>query len=129
MPQERGYEETIQMADVKWEIPKHIAPEHEDVPVERTEDALAKLTAEQPQLMEIMPDIGTALVEGLQPSRVLTQMTREKEEAAGDLFATGAEMTEQREISAELSQLWAELKPETRVQPLTTRLDEEAAQV
>lgn len=117
------------MADVKWEIPKHIAPEHEDVPVERTEDALAKLTAEQPQLMEIMPDIGTALVEGLQPSRVLTQMTREKEEAAGDLFATGAEMTEQREISAELSQLWAELKPETRVQPLTTRLDEEAAQV
>ena len=97
--EERGYEETIQMADVKWQIPKHVVPK--ELPVERAEESIGAFPTERPTQQEIDSQVATADII-VRPSRVGTQETKMPSEAAADLYAEGAEMTEQREITVEL---------------------------
>jgi len=46
---EQAFEETIQMADVKWQLSRRISPKREDVPIESTEDVLRAPDRQQTQ--------------------------------------------------------------------------------
>ena len=77
--------------------------------------------------MEITAEVGKATtIRALAPSRVLTQSSGQPEEVTADLTATGAEMTEQREVKVQLSRSSVERQTETRVNTVVSRLPVEA---
>lgn len=120
--EEHGYEETIQMADVKWQIPLKAREERMKISPEKTEEGVQSYVTEQPSSVEVPSEVATVAVEGAKPSQVRPQEAETPVEAADDLVAEGAAMMEQEEIQVEYSTPSVETKQETRAAPVTEQL-------
>ena len=121
---ERSYEETIQMADVKWQVPKRASTLEERVMPEDTQGLMTPLS-EQTKHSEIVLDILKATVKGRNPTRVHPQFSGDVNEMAPDLFAEGAHEISHTELKTELRQPSIDWRKETRVQPVSTHFQSE----
>jgi len=50
---ERSFEDTVQMADVKWQLPRKVSPQREEIPVEGADETLRAPIAERPTPVEV----------------------------------------------------------------------------
>ena len=124
--EEQGFEETILMADVKWQIPKYVEPRQERVSPEKTEELQQQVNLDQMKQAEIEGQTFKAIVTPRRLSHVKAMEGPTGETASEDIVASGASFTEQKETHVELAHHTVAAQKPSRVEPVTETFAPEA---
>ena len=126
--EEQGYEETIQMADVKWQFQKKALTEQMRISPDKTFEVIAAFRPEMPQEEEIHVETATAVMSKKRLSQVKPIQQQVSEEATQELFATGADTMEHKDVEIELARHRVEMPTETMVEAVTEDVPVDAPQ-
>jgi len=142
--EEQGYEETIQMADVKWQFKKRAVAEEMRTSPERPIEVIPVFMTEQPEKEHIEIDI--AEPDAMQQEEIKVELAHHDVESTTETMAEPQiaqmpidsheelapevmEESQQQEIAqVQLTQPLAPEKPESRVEAVTEEVPEEAPQ-
>ena len=112
--EERGFEETIHMADVKWQLPKMVTPKREDIPVEVAGPHISEIVSERPVGREVTSSREVSVASGRPIQSLVAPQTMPLHESTLNLIGTQETRAVLTPGSDKLSVVVVENKPATR---------------